>query len=68
MHKLKKLRLDRGYNRSQLGKELDIDRNYIYMIEVTGRTPSLRLAKKMADFFNTSIDDIFFSVLEKRGE
>ncbi|MDD3654819.1 MAG: helix-turn-helix transcriptional regulator [Desulfotomaculaceae bacterium] len=60
-HKLKRLRQARGYTQAKLGSELGVARDYINMIENGRRTPGLALAKRTADFFGVTIDELFFS-------
>ena len=40
---------------------MNVAPDYISMIERGVRSPGFSLAKKIADFFGTTIDDIFFN-------
>jgi len=51
----------RGFDRKELADKLGVTSNYIYMIEAGHRNPSFRLSKRFADFFNTSIEELFFN-------
>lgn len=44
----------------QLAYKVEISRAYLSNIEKGKHTPSLDVAKKIADTLNTTIDDIFF--------
>ncbi|MGI6678547.1 MAG: helix-turn-helix domain-containing protein [Dehalobacterium sp.] len=44
----------------KVANSLRISRSHYNMIETGDRDPSLRLAKNIADFFEVSIDEIFF--------
>ncbi len=56
-----KLKLLRG-NRTQqdIAKELGITTSHYGFIENGIRTPSLKLARKISEFYSKSIDEIFF--------
>jgi len=58
--KLKEIIDDRGIKQRKIAKELGIH-YVVFSTYVTGKhTPSLKRAKKIADYFNTKIDEIFF--------
>ena len=46
--------------RIDVARDLDITPQGLGMIERGVRTPSLVLAKKMADYYDVAIEDIFF--------
>jgi putative transcriptional regulator len=48
-------------SRTQVSDELDITPQMLGAIERGDRTPSLSLAKRIADYYHTSVDDIFFN-------
>jgi putative transcriptional regulator len=59
---LAELRRKKGWTQEETAQKIGISRPYYALIE-TGkrqRKPSLFLAKKIAEVFNTSIDEIFF--------
>ena len=56
---LKILRIRKGLNQDELAKELNVTRNSVSAWE-RGINPSLDNAKKIADFFEVPIDEIFF--------
>lgn len=58
--KMKKLRQGRGYTQEELGERLRITGDYVNMIENGRRTPGFKLAKKIADFFEVTVDELFF--------
>ncbi|MFA5385900.1 MAG: helix-turn-helix domain-containing protein [Eubacteriales bacterium] len=53
-----KLRGDRS--RQVVAKEIEITPQMLGAVERGDRTPSLPLAKKIADYYGVSVDDIFF--------
>lgn len=61
MSKIEILRNQKGLSRKQLAEILDISERYILYIEKDKRVPGIQTAKKIADFFGTTIDEIFFS-------
>lgn len=46
--------------RPEIAKKIGITPQMLGMIERGERTPSLPLAKKIADFYGVSVEDIFF--------
>lgn len=46
--------------RQNVAKDLDITPQMLGAIERGDRNPSLSLAKKIADYYGVSVDDIFF--------
>ncbi|MFS4466149.1 helix-turn-helix domain-containing protein [Staphylococcus haemolyticus] len=62
---LKKVMFLKGYNLSELAKELNIGVSYLSQILNSKKTPSAKLAKKIADTLDVEIKDIFdFEVKE----
>ncbi|MBU5669575.1 helix-turn-helix transcriptional regulator [Peptoniphilus sp. MSJ-1] len=59
MTRLKQLRLEKGMSQSELSKAVGVSPKYISFLENGERTPSLRIAKRIADFFRVQIEDIF---------
>lgn len=47
--------------RPEVAYDLNITPQMLGAIERGDRTPSLRLAKKIADYYGTTVDEIFFS-------
>ena len=58
--RLKNLRLQRNLKQSEVAKSVGMSCCYYGMIERGERTPILEDAKLLADFFNTTIDYLFF--------
>ena len=54
------MRQRRGLSQSQVANKLGITRSFYGMIETGDRNPTLGLAKKIAEFFQVNIEDIFF--------
>lgn len=54
-----KLRGDKS--RPKVASDLDVTPQMLGAIERGDRTPSLALAKKIADYYKVSVDEIFFS-------
>ncbi|MDI3474453.1 MAG: putative transcriptional regulator [Thermococcaceae archaeon] len=58
-NRLRELREERGLTQEELAKALGVTRQTIIAIEKGRYDPSLRLAFKIAKFFNVNIEDIF---------
>ena len=57
---IKQLREQMGLSQADLGNSVDVSRQTINSIENGKFDPSLPLAMKIAKFFNSKIEDIFF--------
>ena len=55
-----KHRVNKGLSQDKLASQLGICKDYVNMIENNKRTPSLILAKRIADLFETTVDHLFF--------
>lgn len=53
-------RESKGYSQQEVADELGICKDYVNMIENNRRTPGFVLAKRIADFFGTTVDKLFF--------
>lgn len=60
------IELRRNKSRTQIAKELGITPQMLGAIERGDRDPSLRLAKKIADYYKVSIDEIFFNSIRHK--
>ena len=60
-NKVQELRKQRGLSQEELAAILGVVADYISMIERGKRSPGFALAKKIADFFDMTIDEIFFN-------
>ncbi|MBJ8051210.1 helix-turn-helix domain-containing protein [Bacillus cereus] len=58
--RIKMIELRNGQSRIKVAQKLIITPQMLGAIERGDRTPSLELAKKIADFYKTTIDDLFF--------
>ncbi len=58
---LKKLRDKLKLTQKQVAQNVGISTSYYGMLEQADRRPNLSLAYKLAKFFDTSIEDIFFN-------
>lgn len=63
MNKLIELRAKRGLSQAELAKILGVKQNTISGWEKGVRHPSISMLRKLADFFDTSID----SLVEERA-
>lgn len=61
MNRLKDYRKLKGITAKELAKAVGTSRSNISMIEIGAREPNLELAKRIADYFSTSIEAIFFA-------
>ena len=59
-NKVKELRNLKNLTQEELGQIFGITADYISMIERGERTPGFKLAKRIADYFGTTVDDLFF--------
>ena len=62
MNRLKELRAERNLTQKAVAKAVGITTSYYGMIELGVRQPSLSLALDLAEFFNTSVEDIFYDL------
>jgi len=58
--KIKKLRKSKGATQKQLADAVDVSRQTISAMENGSFNPSLQLCIKIAKFFNTSLDEVFW--------
>jgi putative transcriptional regulator len=58
---LKQLRKTRNIKQVDLAESLGVTNDYLSLIERGARTPGFKLAKKIADYFDTTIDSVFFN-------
>lgn len=60
-NKIAELRHRENLTQKELAKKIGISASAIAMYEIGARTPALKTAKKLADYFGVQIEDIFFS-------
>lgn len=58
-NRLAKMRKERGWSQEQLSKKLGVSRQTIISIEKGHFDPKLPLAFRLADVFDSTIEDIF---------
>ena len=56
----KQCREAKGVSQGKMAYDLGISKDYIYLIESKKRKPALAMAKKMADYLGTTMDNLFF--------
>ncbi|WP_297499378.1 helix-turn-helix transcriptional regulator [Thermococcus sp.] len=66
-NRLRELREEKGLTQEELAKALGVTRQTIIAIEKGRYDPSLRLAFRMARFFNVRIEDIFINEGDEDG-
>lgn len=59
INELRKYREVANLSQDQLASAVGVTQRYIGFIEAGDRTPSLKVAKKIADVLNSTVDDIF---------
>lgn len=64
---LKDYRIQQKLTPAQLGKLAGVSRQTIVLIEENHYSPSVQLAAKFADIFNTTIDSLFTHTLEEEN-
>ena len=60
-NKIKKLRKNRDLTQIELARDLEITNDYLSAIERGVKTPGFKLSKKIADYFESTVDEIFFN-------
>lgn len=60
MNKVKELRIKNQLKQKDVAHALGICSDYLSLIERERQTPGFKLATKIADFYNVSIDDLKF--------
>ncbi len=58
-NKLAEFRAAKGLSQDQLARELGLSPSTIAMYETYRRTPSLKNARVIADYFGASIEEVF---------
>jgi putative transcriptional regulator len=66
MNKLQELRKAKGLTQKQVAKEWEVTPDYVSMLERGDRTPGFLLSRRIANFYNTSVDAIFFKEAENK--
>ena len=56
---LRELRAEKGWSQADLAEKLDVSRQTVNAIETEKYDPSLPLAFKIAELFETKIEEIF---------
>ena len=64
---LKELRESRQLKQKDISKIIGVSTSYYGMIEQGARTPTLDVAKKVAEFFGTTIEQLFFNDSNNNG-
>lgn len=62
--RLKQLRIKKGITQVEFAKKFNISSGTIAMWETAKRTPDVETLKKIADFFDVTIDYLLFDSLE----
>jgi len=60
MNKLKELRFQKKKTQLEIAKSIGITQQNLSHIENGIVTPSLKVAKRISDYFGSTVDDIFF--------
>lgn len=60
MNNIAKYRAKKGLTQNELAEELKVTSGAVGMWETGKRVPNLDMAKDIADYFNTTIEEIFF--------
>lgn len=59
MNNLKELRLYNDLTQEEVAKRINVCRSHYTLIENGSRKPSFEVCLKLAEVFNTSVEDIF---------
>ena len=60
-NKLKEYRLKKQLTQIEVAENIGVSVDYISMLERGLRTPGFALSKKLAEFYGTTIEDLFFN-------
>lgn len=60
-NRLKQMRISKGVSSDQMAKDLNISRSAINMYETGYRIPRDEIKVKIANYFNKTVDAIFFT-------
>jgi len=60
VNNIAKYRAKKGLTQNELAEELKVTSGAVGMWETGKRVPNLDMAKDIADYFNTTIEEIFF--------
>jgi putative transcriptional regulator len=60
-NRISQLRRARGLSQAELAAELGVSKGAIGMYETGRRTPGIEVAKRVADYFGTTIDGLYFA-------
>lgn len=66
INRIREIRLERAITQVKMAEDLQITRQTINAVEKHKYNPSLELALKMIQYFNVSIDELFY--LEREDE
>lgn len=61
MNNIAKYRAKKGLTQNELAEELNVTSGAVGMWETGKRVPNLDMAKEIADYFDTTIEEIFFT-------
>lgn len=59
-NKLLTLRIGKGLRQRDVADSIGVTTSYYGMIEAGNRKPSIEIAYKLAEFYKTTIEEIFF--------
>jgi putative transcriptional regulator len=61
-NRISEFRDKKKVTQTQMAIDLDITNDYLSMIERGARTPGFLLSKRIADYLDSSVDELFFNV------
>ena len=67
MNNLKYYRTKANMKKQELADLLGIHQDYVSMIERGARRPGFNLAKRMADLFGITVDELFFCAIKEQN-
>lgn len=67
MNNLKYYRTKANMKKQELADQLGIHQDYVSMIERGARRPGFNLAKRMADLFGITVDELFFCPIQEQN-
>lgn len=66
-NRVREYRERQGLTQTRFASELKITNDYLSSIETGKKIPSFKLARKIANYFEVTIDDIFFTLCRTKN-
>ncbi|WP_394548849.1 helix-turn-helix transcriptional regulator [Priestia aryabhattai] len=57
---IKEFRERKGWSQAELARQLEVHKSWIHKLETSKAEPTLRMALRMADILECTVEDLFF--------